>query len=307
MKKISIIVPCYNEEDVLDTFYEEIVKWFDPNYEMNLVFINDGSKDKTLEMIKKYAQNDNRVKYVSFSRNFGKEAAMQAGLAKCQNSDAVILMDADLQHPPKLIPEMIKNWENGYNIVYTKFATRKGESLLKRFCVKCFYGVFNKYADIHMEEGVKDYQLLDQKVVKAFLSLPDNNRFMKGIFSWVGFSKLCIPFDYIEREQGKSKWNFRKLLKYGWNGVNQFSNILMIFPKILMVLTFLIAVMETVFYFIPNFMTGFTLELYLIHLKMDIIAYFIFFMFRILFYLEYTTRRQVFNRPIYLVEEETND
>ena len=125
MKKITIIVPCYNEEDVLDSFYEEIQKWFNPNYDMNLLFVNDGSKDKTLEIIKKFAKDNDKVKYISFSRNFGKEAAMQAGLAKCKDKDAVIIMDADLQHPPHLIPKMIENWENGYNIVYTKFSSRK--------------------------------------------------------------------------------------------------------------------------------------------------------------------------------------
>ena len=210
MKKITIIVPCYNEEAVLDSFYKEIKNWYNPNYEMNLLFVNDGSKDKTLDIIKGFAKEDNTVKYISFSRNFGKEAAMQAGLEKSKDKDAVIIMDADLQHPPHLIPEMIKNWENGYNIVYTKFASRKGESLLKRFFTKCFYGIFNHYSDVQMERGVKDYQLLDNKVIKAFLALPDNNRFMKGIFSWVGFSKICIPFEFIEREKGKSKWRTRR-------------------------------------------------------------------------------------------------
>ncbi len=306
MKKIAIIVPCYNEEDVLDSFYEEIKKWFDDKYDMNLLFVNDGSKDKTLEIIRNYAKNDEKVKYISFSRNFGKEAAMQAGLEKCKDKDAVIIMDADLQHPPHLIPEMIKNWENGYNIVYPKFSSRKGESLLKRFCTRCFYGVFNHYADIEMERGVKDYQLLDNKVIKAFLSLPDNNRFMKGIFSWVGFSKICIPFEFIEREKGKSKWNFRKLFKYGWNGVNQFSNILMIFVKIVMFIIFAFAVTETVLYF-THCIDGYDLKYYLLHLKIDVFAYMFCFLLRMLFYLTYSNRRQLFNRPIYLIEEETND
>ena len=306
MKKITIIVPCYNEEAVLDSFYEEIKKWFNKDYEMNLLFVNDGRKDKTLEMIKGYAKENKLVKYISFSRNFGKEAAMQAGLEKCKDKDAVIIMDADLQHPPHLIPEMIKNWEEGYNIVYTKFSSRKGESLLKRFFTKCFYGVFNHYSDIEMEQGVKDYQLLDNKVIKAFLALPDNNRFMKGIFAWVGYSKICIPFDYVEREKGKSKWSFKKLFRYGWNGVNQFSNILMIFVKLAMFIVFAFAVTETVLYF-THCIEDYDLKYYLLHLKIDLFAFILFFLLRMLFYLTYSNRRQLFNRPIYLIEEETND
>lgn len=306
MKKISIIVPCYNEEDSLMNFYNEIPKWFDNNYEMDLVFVNDGSKDNTLNILRELSKKDMRVKYISFSRNFGKESAMHAGLKKCQNCDAIIMMDADLQHPPHLIPQMIKHWEEGYNIVYTKFSSRKGESLLKRFFVKCFYGLFNRYSEIEMEKGVKDFQLLDQKVVRAYLSLPDNNRFMKGIFSWVGYSKICIPFDFIEREKGQTKWSFRKLTKYGWNGVNQFSNILMIFPLLAMVLTVLFAIAGTVIYF-TGVADAFTLSFYLTQLKYDLYAFVLFFLIYMLFYLVYNTRRQVLNRPIYLIEEETND
>lgn len=306
MKKITIIVPCYNEEAVLDSFYKEIKKWFDPNYEMNLLFVNDGSRDKTLEIIKKFAKEDNTVKYISFSRNFGKEAAMQAGLEKSKDKDAVIIMDADLQHPPHLIPEMIKNWEEGYNIVYTKFSSRKGESLLKRFFTRCFYGVFNHYSDIEMERGVKDYQLLDNKVIKAFLALPDNNRFMKGIFSWVGFSKICIPFEFIQRKEGKTKWSFRKLFKYGWNGINQFSNILMFFVKLAMLLVFATCLTETILYF-THVIESYDLKYYLLHLKIDVFMFVLLFLIKELFYLTYQNRRQLFNRPIYLIEEETND
>ena len=306
MKKITIIVPCYNEEAVLDSFYKEIKKWFNPNYEMNLLFVNDGSKDKTLEIIKNFAKDDNTVKYISFSRNFGKEAAMQAGLEKSKDKDAVIIMDADLQHPPHIIPEMIKNWEEGYNIVYTKFSSRKGESLLKRFFTRCFYGIFNHYSDIEMERGVKDYQLLDNKVIKAFLALPDNNRFMKGIFSWVGFSKICIPFEYVERKEGKTKWSFRKLFKYGWNGVNQFSNILMFFVKLAMFIVFATCLTETILYF-THVIDGYDLKYYLFHLKIDVFMFILLFLIRMLFYLTYQNRRQLFNRPIYLIEEETND
>ena len=306
MKKITIIVPCYNEEAVLDSFYKEIKKWFNPNYEMNLLFVNDGSRDKTLEIIKKFAKEDNTVKYISFSRNFGKEAAMQAGLEKSKDKDAVIIMDADLQHPPHLIPEMIKNWEDGYNIIYTKFSSRKGESLLKRFFTRCFYGIFNHYSDIEMERGVKDYQLLDNKVIKAFLALPDNNRFMKGIFSWVGFSKICIPFEFIPRKEGKTKWSFRKLFKYGWNGINQFSNILMFFVKLAMLLVFATCLTETILYF-THVIESYDLKYYLLHLKIDVFMFILLFLIKELFYLTYQNRRQLFNRPIYLIEEESND
>ena len=304
MKKITIIVPCYNEEASLNLFYDEIVKWINyEQYQMDLMFVNDGSRDKTLEILRELSKKDERVHYISLSRNFGKESAMHAGLERCKDCDAIIMMDADLQHPPHLIPQMIKYWEEGYNLIYTTFKTRKGEPLLKRFFARCFYKLFDMTSDIHLDNGAKDYQLLDKKVVNAFMQLPDNNRFMKGIFSWVGYKKICIPFEYVDRQAGKTTWNFKKLFKYGWNGVNQFSNILSILPSIMMFLIFGVFVTETVFFFMDKI----TLFTYLTQAKIDVFAFMIMFIFKAMFYLMYNMRRQIMNRPIYLVEETEQD
>lgn len=304
MKKISIIVPAYNEADNLEAFLEETSKHLNiENYEFSILFIDDGSKDNTVEVIKKLREKDSRVKYISFSRNFGKEAAMQAGLEHSKDYDACIMMDADLQHPPYLIPEMIKKHEEGYKIVYTRQSTRKGERKDKTFFAKAFYRVFNKYSDCHMESSTKDYQLLDKLVVEAFLSIKDNNRFVKGIFSWVGYKRCCLEFEYVERKIGKSKFNFKKLFKYGFNGLNQFSNILIVTPVIAAVCSFLVTI-ASIFLFafkvinLPIFLL--LLFISLMFVATNVVLYFH-------MYLSYQIRRQVLNRPIYLVEDMSDD
>ena len=193
MKYGRIIVPAYNEEQNIPLFYDEIIKHIKyDNYDIDILYVNDGSRDNSLEEMKKLNQKDSRVKYISLSRNFGKEAAMHAGLVNSQEKDFVVIIDCDLQQPPELIKDMIKYYEEGYKIVYTKGKTRKGEPKLRTFFANWFYKIYNFYTEMPLENGTKDYQLLDKKVVNAFLSIKDNYRFIKGIFSWVGYPRNCI-------------------------------------------------------------------------------------------------------------------
>lgn len=303
MKKIGIVVPCYNEEASLGMFYEELNKKIHSNkYIFNIIFIDDGSKDKTLEIMREFSKVDKRVNYISFSRNFGKEAAMQAGLEKAKEMDAVIMIDADLQHPPAMILEMIALWENGNKIVYTRNVSRKGEPRVRSFFAKRFYSSFDKYSDnIKMEQGVKDFQLLDKRVVDAFLKMPDNNRFVKGIFSWVGFKKECIPLKYIERVAGKTTWNFRKLLIYGIDGLNQFSSVLKLLPKLAFLFVLVIMIVEEVMYCFEII----TLSELIMNIKIDVYMLIILILIYFIFHLLYNIRSETIKRPIYLVEEES--
>ncbi|MBS7532018.1 glycosyltransferase family 2 protein [Hazenella sp. IB182353] len=220
---ISILVPCFNEELVIKDFYDEVTSILvNNNLDFELVFINDGSTDGTLNILKKIASKDKRVQYVSFSRNFGKESAMLAGLSYCRGL-AVVIMDADLQHPPSLIPEMIKNYESGYDQVIAK-RNRKGESQVRSIISKLYYKVMNKLVDIELVDGIGDFRLLSRRAVDALLALNENNRFSKGLFSWIGFNEYIIEYDNVNREVGTSKWSFPKLLNYGIDGVISFNN-----------------------------------------------------------------------------------
>lgn len=300
MKKLTVIVPSYNEEKNIRPFYDETSKFLTaPGFEFQFLFVNDGSRDGTLGELKKLAGEDPRVKYLSFSRNFGKESAMHAGLTYAKNSDAVILIDCDLQQPPALIPEMIRYYEEGYKIVYTKGRTRKGEPKLRTLFANAYYRLYNKYTERPLENGAKDFQLIDRQVVEAILSLKDNLRFMKGLFSWVGFTKKCLEYDFIPRKIGKSSWSFKSLFKYGFNGMNQFSNILMMLPVLGFIFGW-IFLAANILLFAFNVFTLSTfllaLELNLMYFVLDVLAYAV-------FYLLYSLRRQALDRPIYLVEE----
>ena len=306
MKKITIIVPCYNEEESLYLFYDEIIRYMNnPKYLFELLFINDGSKDNTLEILRELSSKDERVGYISLSRNFGKEAAMHAGLEKCINDDAVIMIDADLQHPPVLIEEMITYWEEGYNLVYAKNKSRKGEPKLKVMFAKMFYKLFARFSNIELEQSVKDFQLLDNKVIKAYLSIKDNNRFVKGMFSWVGFTKKCITYDYVDRLAGKTTWNFKKLFKYGFNGINQYSNFLMLLPILGIGFVSLVLFTDIVLFIltVTNVYEFMSLNFFLQQLQLNVYMLIILVIFYFLFYLLYTVRQEVLKRPIYLVEE----
>ena len=224
-EKISVIVPCYNEQESLPYFYEEITK---VSKEMNdndfeFLFVNDGSKDKTLDIVKKLAKKDKRVRYVSFSRNFGKEAAMYAGL-QYSKGDYVTLMDADLQDPPSLLPEMYNLIVNeNYDCVGTRRVTRKGEPPIRSFFARMFYKIINKISKIEMVDGARDYRLMTRQVVDAILSMKEYNRYSKGIFSFVGFETKWIEFENVERVAGETKWSFWKLFIYALEGIVAFS------------------------------------------------------------------------------------
>lgn len=304
MKKARLIVPAYNEEKNVPLFYEEAIKYLNyEDIEFDILFINDGSKDSTLEEILKLTKIDNRVKYISLSRNFGKEAAMHSGLESSRDKDFIIIIDCDLQQPPHLIEEMIKYHREGYKIVYTKSKSRKGEPKLRTFFANLFYRIYNAYTERPLDNGAKDYQLMDKLVVDAFLKIKDNYRFIKGIFSWVGYPRKCIEYDFIPRKYGKSSWSFKSLVKYAFNGMNQFSTILLVLPIMFLFLGIALIIGDLVLYFsgilnLANLILA--LHLSLLVVVMSIFSY-------VVIYLLYSNRKQVMNRPIYLVEETSED
>ena len=224
MKKISIIIPAYNEEDSLPYLYERLTKLIDDikNYEFEILFVNDGSKDKTLEIIKEYRKKDNRFAYVNLSRNFGKEIAMIAGLDYAKG-DAVVFMDADLQDPPELLPELIKYWEEGYDDVYARRKTRDGETFLKKFTSKMYYRVLQKLTNIQIQKDTGDFRLLDRRCVNALKKLRESQRCSKSMFSWIGYKKKEVLFDREPRVAGKTKWNYKKLIDLAIDGITSFT------------------------------------------------------------------------------------
>lgn len=228
MKKIlSIIVPCYNEEQALPFFYQEIDKVSKELKELNfeLIFVNDGSKDKTLEVLKEYHQKDKRVRYISFSRNFGKEAAMYAGM-EYSKGDYVTIMDADLQDPPALLKEMYRLVsEEEYDCIGTRRVTRKGEPPIRSFCARLFYKIINRLSKVEMVDGARDYRFMSRKMVNAILELKEYNRYSKGLFSFVGFKTKWLEYENINRVAGETKWSFWKLFIYALDGIIAFSTV----------------------------------------------------------------------------------
>ena len=224
MKKISIIVPAYNEEESLPFLYERLTNLLNSieNYEFEVLFINDGSKDKTLEIIKELRQKDERFCYVNLSRNFGKEIAMMAGLDYAKG-DAVIFIDADLQDPPELIPELIKYWEEGYDDVYAKRKSRDGETFLKKFTSKMYYKILQKMSRVEIQKDTGDFRLLDRRCVNALKKLRESQRCSKSMFSWIGYKKKEVLFDRDARIAGKTKWNYKKLVDLAIDGITSFT------------------------------------------------------------------------------------
>ena len=305
MPTLRVIIPAYNEEECIRPFYDAVEphlqnKGFDYTY----LFVDDGSKDGTLEEIKKLKEIDSKVNYISFSRNFGKESAMYAGLKNSKEQDAVIIIDADLQHPPYLIDEMIEKYNEGYKIIYTKQNSRKKEGIGRKAWARMFYSFFNKHADVPIEQSTKDFMLADKAVVKAFLEMPDEFRFMKGILSFVGFKKYCLEFEYVDREKGKTKWNFKKLLKYGISGLNEFSSFFLVVPVVASIISFLGVITSivlelcSVFASIDTFIL--LLVISLLFLVTNISLYFV-------LYVTYSTRKEAMKRPLYFIEETSLD
>ncbi|HMI09814.1 MAG TPA: glycosyltransferase family 2 protein [Candidatus Saccharimonadales bacterium] len=223
-KKISILIPAYNEQEVLSHLYERLNKLAGEtsDYDFEFLFINDGSRDRTLEIIKGYAEKDPRVAYVNLSRNFGKETAMLAGLDHA-TGDATVIIDADLQDPPELIPQMLKYWEEGYDDVYARRTSRNGESWLKKATSSAFYRVLQQSTQIPIQQDTGDFRLLDKRCVEALKQIRESQRYTKGMFSWIGYKKKEITYERDPRVAGETKWNYFKLINLAIDGITSFT------------------------------------------------------------------------------------
>lgn len=297
IKKIAIIIPCYNEEAVITIFYNELIKYINYDYQFMLIFVDDGSKDRTLDLIKNFIKNDERIKFISFSRNFGKEAAMLAGLraAKALQSDAAIIIDADLQHPPSLIPKMLQYYEDGYQHIYTKIKSRQGEPFFKIILVRIFYKIYKLLTgDNNLVPNSCDCSLLEKKVIDAFLEINDHYRFTKGIFSWIGFEKKCIEFTYNFRKAGKTTWSLKKLFNYAMNGIHQFSHLYMLIPSLAIIIGFGITLYDLIIALFISY------NQYLIRIDLGLIL--ILVCLRFIMKLLYHIRDQNLKRPTYITK-----
>lgn len=225
MKKVSVVIPMYYEEQVAEECYKrtsKVLKEISDKYNHEIIFVNDGSKDRTLSILEEITKKDEHVKIISFSRNFGHQAAVTAGL-KYVTGDAIVIIDADLQDPPELIPEMLKKWEEGYEVIYGKRKTREGESAFKLLTAKAFYSTLNKLSDVEIPKDTGDFRLVDRKVVDVINSLPEHNKFLRGLFSWVGFEQCAFEYERKERFAGKTKYPLKKMLKLASDGIISFS------------------------------------------------------------------------------------
>ena len=225
MKKISIVVPMYYEEEVANECYKRLKEVLTgiKNYEYEMIFVNDGSKDKTLPLLEEIAKNDKNVKVISFSRNFGHQAAVTAGLKEV-TGDAIVIIDADLQDPPETIPDMLKLWEEGNEVIYGKRKTREGESAFKLLTAKMFYKTLNLLSDVEIPKDTGDFRLVDRKVVDTINQMPEHNKFLRGLFSWVGYNQIAYEYERKERYAGKTKYPLKKMLKLASDGIISFSS-----------------------------------------------------------------------------------
>ena len=224
MKKLSVIVPMYNEEEVANICYDRLTSVLKniEGYDYEILFVNDGSKDKTLEILMSITNKDNRTSYISFSRNFGHQAAVVAGL-KNVSGDAAIIIDADMQDPPEVIPDMVKKWEEGNEVVYAVRKSRKGETKFKLLSAKAFYRLLNKLSDVNIPCDTGDFRLIDRKAVNSLNELPEHNKFMRGLVSWVGFRQTPLEYERQERVAGKTKYPLGKMMKLALDGIINFS------------------------------------------------------------------------------------
>ena len=253
-----MIVPYYNEEEALHYYYQEMSRVMSlmNTYDFELLFVNDGSRDQTLDIMKELANNDKRIKYISFSRNFGKEAAMYAGFEN-STGDYVCLMDADLQDPPKLLPEMVKAIEEeGYDSAATRRVTRKGEPPIRSFFARMFYKIMNKISDTELMDGARDYRLMTRQFVNSLLDMKEYNRFSKGLFGWVGYKTKWIEFENVERVAGETKWSFWKLLVYAVDGAVAFSTAPLAIASVLGMLMLLVSLVFIIFIIIRTLIFG---------------------------------------------------
>lgn len=256
---LTVICPCYNEEESVGLFYREVIKYEtffqEKGVVLEFLFVDDGSRDGTLSEIKKLREGDERVRYVSFSRNFGKEAAMYAGLEKSRGDYAVI-MDVDLQDPPALLPEMFSYLEQGYDSVATRRVSRKGEPPIRSLFARMFYRLMKRISKTEIMDGARDYRMMTRQMVNAILSMSEYNRFTKGIYGWVGFQTKWLEYENVERAKGETKWNFWKLLLYSIEGITAFSTAPLSIAAVVGVLFCIIAFVMIVFIIIRKLLFG---------------------------------------------------
>ena len=304
MKKVSIVVPCYNEEESIPLFYKEIKKTFEGREEkIEIIYVNDGSRDKSLDVMKQLSKEDKCVKYVSFSRNFGKEAAMLAGLEHAKG-DYITIMDVDLQDPPKLLPEMIRLIEEeDYDVVGTRRVTRKGEPPIRSFFARRFYKLINKMSKVEMVDGARDYRLMKKIVVDNILRLSEYNRYSKGLFSFVGFKTKWLEYENIERVAGETKWSFWKLFKYAIEGIVAFTTV----PLVLSFIFGIIFLIASVVFLVLALVTDYYSTLYHMIWIILFCSGIILMMLGIIG--EYLSKAylEVKRRPIYIVRETNID
>ena len=257
-KSVTLIVPCYNEEASLPLFYEAVsaVAASLPEYDMTFLFVNDGSKDRTLHVIHALAEKDPRVRYISFSRNFGKEAAMYAGFCNARG-DYVAVMDADLQDPPSLLPEMLALLETGeYDSVATRRVSREGEPPIRSFFARMFYRLINRISDADIVDGARDFRLMRKEMVDAIVAMSEYNRFSKGIFGWIGFRTKWLPFQNVERVAGETKWSFLGLFKYSIEGIINFSQAPLSIASLMGLVLTIVSFLSTLFIVVRRLLFG---------------------------------------------------
>ena len=254
--RLSIIIPCYNEQEALPLYYNEATRAIKENgCDYEYVFVNDGSKDDTLSILKRLASQDEHVTYLSFSRNFGKEAGLLAGFEHA-GGDYIVAMDVDLQDPPSLLPEMFSYIDEGYDSVATRRVTRKGEPPVRSFFARCFYKLMRRISRTEIVDGARDYRLMTRQVVDAILSMKEYNRFTKGIYGWVGFDTKWIEFENVERRKGETKWSFWKLLLYSLDGIMAFSTVPLSIAAFVGILFCVIAFAALIFIIIRTLIWG---------------------------------------------------
>lgn len=308
MSLLSVVVPCYNEEENVSLFYEELTKndsfFKERGVDMEIIYIDDGSMDGTVAEVKKLRESDERVRLVSFSRNFGKEAAIFAGLEHSKG-DYVVLMDSDLQDPPSLLPEMFSWLEQGYDSVATRRVSRRGEPPIRSLFARMFYKLMKKISRTEIMDGARDYRLMTRQVVNAILSMQEYNRFTKGIFGWVGFRTKWLEYENVERAKGETKWNFWKLFLYSLDGITAFSTAPLMIAAVVGVLFCLLAFVMIVFIIVRKLIFGDPVSgwpsLVCIMLFLSGVQ---FFCTGILGQYLAKTYMEVKRRPMYLVKEE---
>lgn len=308
MSLLSVIVPCYNEEENVPDFYAELMKntsfFEERGMDVEILYIDDGSKDKTVDAVRELKKSDDRVRLVSFSRNFGKESAMYAGLEKSKG-DYVVIMDADLQDPPSLLPEMFAAIDEGYDSVATRRVSRKGEPPVRSFFARCFYRLMKKISKTEIMDGARDYRLMTRQMVDAILQMSEYNRFTKGIYGWVGFRTKWLEYENIERAKGETKWNFWKLFLYSVEGITAFSTMPLVIASFMGVLFCILAFVAIVFIIVRKILFGDPVSGWpsLVCIILMVSGVQLFCLGIVGQYLA-KTYMEVKNRPIYLIKEE---